>query len=360
MWLDWDSGDDDDGTDAGDRDFLFGAIVYALAADPASRRSARDASRCAWRRPRDWPRSALTDAIGDYHAALGGARHHLVQYLGWRSVAARGSADRARVRARARGRVAPRARHRRSPADRRQRRSARLARLAGSPASSRAFRRARAGAGSRSPARCVAARRAASRSSAQSVITRLRRSIHVDDGEATMAKTSDRSARRRRWPTSARPPAPARSACSAPPRCSWSRSCSSSPRATSSRCCWCRSRCSSTSPAPSSASWCASSLTVFFSGRHLIKNAAYLQDTVAALRKFLYMKRDDAGCDQGRPDRSRREGQAARQPARPRDPGRAQAQEGQGVRRVRRARVLRRLPRALRSPARAPRLRRRT
>jgi len=38
-----------------------------------------------------------------------------------------------------------------------------------------------------------------------------------------------------------------------------------------------------------------SSLTIFFSGRHLIKNAVYLQDTVTALRKFLYMKRDDAG-----------------------------------------------------------------
>ncbi len=38
-----------------------------------------------------------------------------------------------------------------------------------------------------------------------------------------------------------------------------------------------------------------SSLAVFFSGRHLIKKAVYLQDTVTALRKFLYMKRDDDG-----------------------------------------------------------------
>src|SRR5258706_8151263 len=38
-----------------------------------------------------------------------------------------------------------------------------------------------------------------------------------------------------------------------------------------------------------------SSFTVFFSGRHLIKNAVYVQDTVTALRKFLYMKRDEAG-----------------------------------------------------------------
>ena len=38
-----------------------------------------------------------------------------------------------------------------------------------------------------------------------------------------------------------------------------------------------------------------SSLTVFFSGRHLIKNAVYVQDTVTALRKFLFMKRDEQG-----------------------------------------------------------------
>jgi biopolymer transport protein ExbB/TolQ len=38
-----------------------------------------------------------------------------------------------------------------------------------------------------------------------------------------------------------------------------------------------------------------SSLTVFFSGRHLVKNAVYLQDTVTALRKALYMKRDEQG-----------------------------------------------------------------
>jgi hypothetical protein len=37
------------------------------------------------------------------------------------------------------------------------------------------------------------------------------------------------------------------------------------------------------------------SLTIFFTGRHLIKNATYVQDTVAALRTFLYMKRDGAG-----------------------------------------------------------------
>jgi biopolymer transport protein ExbB/TolQ len=37
------------------------------------------------------------------------------------------------------------------------------------------------------------------------------------------------------------------------------------------------------------------SLTIFFSGRHLIANAVHVQDTVTALRKFLYMKRDEQG-----------------------------------------------------------------
>jgi len=38
-----------------------------------------------------------------------------------------------------------------------------------------------------------------------------------------------------------------------------------------------------------------SALTVFFSGRHVVENAVHLRDTVDALRKVLYMKRDDAG-----------------------------------------------------------------
>ena len=38
-----------------------------------------------------------------------------------------------------------------------------------------------------------------------------------------------------------------------------------------------------------------SSLTVFFSSKHLIKNATYISDTVVALRKALHMRRDEAG-----------------------------------------------------------------
>jgi hypothetical protein len=78
MWLDFDSGDDYDGTDAGDRDFLFGAVVHALG--EIQRHADRLATihllvpRLPWR--------AFT--VGDHHAALAGARHHLVQYLGWR------------------------------------------------------------------------------------------------------------------------------------------------------------------------------------------------------------------------------------------------------------------------------------
>jgi biopolymer transport protein ExbB/TolQ len=38
-----------------------------------------------------------------------------------------------------------------------------------------------------------------------------------------------------------------------------------------------------------------SSITIFFSSRHLIRNATYLQDTLAELRKFLYLKKDESG-----------------------------------------------------------------
>jgi chemotaxis protein MotA len=38
-----------------------------------------------------------------------------------------------------------------------------------------------------------------------------------------------------------------------------------------------------------------SSLTIFFSSRHLVKNATYLQDTVVQLRRFLHMRKDESG-----------------------------------------------------------------
>jgi hypothetical protein len=89
-WLDWDSGEDHDGTDPGDRDFLFGVLVHAVAriqrhGDRMStvalvlRRASRFTA----------PLGRLLDrgsaSIGDAHAAIRGARHHLVQYLGWQA-----------------------------------------------------------------------------------------------------------------------------------------------------------------------------------------------------------------------------------------------------------------------------------
>jgi hypothetical protein len=87
-WLDWDAGDDYDGTDPGDRDFLFGVMVRAVAqiqrhGDRLNTLAIvlRRASRFTVALGRAIERSA--DAIGDDHAAIRGARHHLVQYLGW-------------------------------------------------------------------------------------------------------------------------------------------------------------------------------------------------------------------------------------------------------------------------------------
>ena len=87
-WLDWDSGEDHDGTDPGDRDFLFGVMVHAVAqiqrhGDRLNTVALvlRRASRFTAAVGRLVERSA--DAIADDHAAIRGARHHLVQYLGW-------------------------------------------------------------------------------------------------------------------------------------------------------------------------------------------------------------------------------------------------------------------------------------
>jgi hypothetical protein len=92
MWLDWDPGDEYDGTDAGDRDFLFGLLVHALG------QIRRHEERIATLRALAAPWLARVPAqlrgigrvlarapasLADEHAALGGARHHLVQWLGW-------------------------------------------------------------------------------------------------------------------------------------------------------------------------------------------------------------------------------------------------------------------------------------
>ncbi|HEX3762226.1 MAG TPA: hypothetical protein VHW23_26175 [Kofleriaceae bacterium] len=80
-WLDWEPLEDYDGTDAGDRDFLFGVLAHAIA--QAQRHGDRIATLAAWLRPLGRLLDRLSDPIADDHAAISGARHHLVQYLGW-------------------------------------------------------------------------------------------------------------------------------------------------------------------------------------------------------------------------------------------------------------------------------------
>jgi hypothetical protein len=85
MWLDFDAGDDYDGTDAGDRDFLFGGVVHALGEVQRHGDRTNTLGLLLRGRAREWfGRFHGARAIGDHHAALGGARHHLVQYLAWR------------------------------------------------------------------------------------------------------------------------------------------------------------------------------------------------------------------------------------------------------------------------------------
>ena len=138
-----------------------------------------------------------------------------------------------------------------------------------------------------------------------------------------------------------------------------SRRSSSSPRTSSSPCCSSRWRCSSTRPAPRSASCMLSTMTVFFSSRHLTPKAAQLQQTLAALEETLTLRRDRDGELRVGPVEKGDARAPARQPAGARSRHRAGAAEELRVRRVHRLLVLRRVPRALRSLGRAPRLRRR-
>jgi hypothetical protein len=98
LWLDWDPGEEHDGTDAGDKDYLFGHLVHAYGM--VTRHDDRAATvAMAWRR---WlaptragavldrvvrPVAGLAarqrDGLGDVAVVLGGARHHLAQSLGW-------------------------------------------------------------------------------------------------------------------------------------------------------------------------------------------------------------------------------------------------------------------------------------
>jgi hypothetical protein len=83
MFLDWDPGEEYDGTDAGDRDFLFGLVAHALA--QIQRHADRPLALALGLPARIRARvlAAVPGALGDVHTALGGARHHLVQWLAW-------------------------------------------------------------------------------------------------------------------------------------------------------------------------------------------------------------------------------------------------------------------------------------
>ena len=99
LWLDWDPGEEFDGTDAGDKDFLFGILIHAFGM--IDRHEDRGATLAlAWRQwlARRGPARMLatisapvrgfaarrTAALADTHVALNGASHHLAQYLAWR------------------------------------------------------------------------------------------------------------------------------------------------------------------------------------------------------------------------------------------------------------------------------------
>jgi hypothetical protein len=88
LWLDWDPGEEHDGTDAGDKDFLFGLLVGALG---MAQRHEDRAATLALAFPKAAQRLARVTglfrtnalAVADVSAVLGGARHHLAQYLAW-------------------------------------------------------------------------------------------------------------------------------------------------------------------------------------------------------------------------------------------------------------------------------------
>jgi hypothetical protein len=84
LWLDWDPGEEHDGTDAGDRDFLFGLVIHELGKIRRHEDRAATIELALRRRFAKLPRMRRP-ALADVHAALNYARHHLVQYLAWRA-----------------------------------------------------------------------------------------------------------------------------------------------------------------------------------------------------------------------------------------------------------------------------------
>jgi hypothetical protein len=100
LWLDWDAGEEYDGTDASDKDFLFGGLVRELGSiqrhddqlltlELALGRWARTRSaglrKLASRlgRAREVILARYPTIVADEYAALNFARHHLIQYVAW-------------------------------------------------------------------------------------------------------------------------------------------------------------------------------------------------------------------------------------------------------------------------------------
>lgn len=101
-WLDWDPGEEHDGTDPNDRDFLFGALMRELGlverrddhmltlalAFSAWLRARSDRVRRVWQRWAVRPYTLVVARypalLADAYAALNHGRNHLVQYLAWR------------------------------------------------------------------------------------------------------------------------------------------------------------------------------------------------------------------------------------------------------------------------------------
>ena len=77
LWLDWDPGEEFDGTDAGDRDFLFGVIAHAMGVAQRGEDRAETFRLAFPRIPR------ASSRLADLYAVLHGARHHLAQYIAW-------------------------------------------------------------------------------------------------------------------------------------------------------------------------------------------------------------------------------------------------------------------------------------
>lgn len=85
LWLDYDAGEEYDGTDAGDKDFLFGVLVHEIGRIRRHEDRVATLVRALGPRGRRLEHVLVrrTGAVGDAHVALNHARHHFIQYLAW-------------------------------------------------------------------------------------------------------------------------------------------------------------------------------------------------------------------------------------------------------------------------------------